>query len=215
MSLNSHKGTSRRSLVTTTTTAPSPTSKSHNTIPKIPTSFPNLSKALPDSTLAKTAPLALTCPVATCALIFKGEMSHGYLLRHLKQPGIKSGAGDENDTWLQLHKIEYDQLVAAGITPAQSERDANMMGAPKASRAARFESLARNMGITDESLVAQKIAIWEGMYVAEQSGDSIGDGEGRLNHEALVGSEVNRAQEGATEEAPSWIHGIRFCSSGV
>ena len=30
------------------------------------------------------------------------------------------------------------------------------------------------MGITDENLVAQKVAIWEGMWVAKQSGDNIG-----------------------------------------
>ena len=29
------------------------------------------------------------------------------------------------------------------------------------------------MGITDENLVAQKVAIWEGIWAAEQTGDSI------------------------------------------
>jgi len=36
------------------------------------------------------------------------------------------------------------------------------------SRAAEFESRARSMGITDENLVAQKVAIWEGMWTAQQ-----------------------------------------------
>jgi len=30
------------------------------------------------------------------------------------------------------------------------------------------------MGITDKNLIAQKVAIWEGMWAAKQSGDSVG-----------------------------------------
>ena len=30
------------------------------------------------------------------------------------------------------------------------------------------------MGIMKEALIAQKVVIWEGMYAAEQGGDSIG-----------------------------------------
>ena len=48
------------------------------------------------------------------------------------------------------------------------------MRAQKTSRAARFASRVRNMGITEETLVAQKVMIWEGMHAAEESGDSIG-----------------------------------------
>ena len=48
------------------------------------------------------------------------------------------------------------------------------MRAQKTSRAARFTSRVRNMGITEETLVAQKVMIWEGMHAAERSGDSIG-----------------------------------------
>ena len=40
-------------------------------------------------------------------------------------------------------------------------------------RTAEFELLARNMEITEEALVAQKVAIWEGMWAAEQSGEDI------------------------------------------
>jgi len=39
---------------------------------------------------------------------------------------------------------------------------------------AEFELRARSVGITDENLIAQKVAIWEGIRAAEQSGDSIG-----------------------------------------
>ena len=41
-------------------------------------------------------------------------------------------------------------------------------------RTAEFELRARSMGIMKEALIAQKVVIWEGMYAAEQGGDSIG-----------------------------------------
>lgn len=41
-------------------------------------------------------------------------------------------------------------------------------------RAAEFELRARNMGITEAKLLAQKVAIWEGTWVAKQNGDDIG-----------------------------------------
>ena len=36
-----------------------------------------------------------------------------------------------------------------------------------------LEQRARNMGITEEALVVEKVAIWEGMRVAEQQGKDI------------------------------------------
>lgn len=50
------------------------------------------------------------------------------------------------------------------------------MRAQKMLRTAELEQRARNMGITEKTLVAQKVTIWEGMRSAEQSGDSIGVG---------------------------------------
>jgi len=41
------------------------------------------------------------------------------------------------------------------------------------SRTAEFESRARSMGITNEQLIAQKVAIWEGMWDAQKNNDSI------------------------------------------
>ena len=38
---------------------------------------------------------------------------------------------------------------------------------------AEFELRARSMGITEEALVAEKVAIWEGMWAAEQNGEDI------------------------------------------
>jgi len=40
-------------------------------------------------------------------------------------------------------------------------------------RLAEFELRAKNMGITEEKLVAQKVAIWEGMWAAKQNGNDI------------------------------------------
>ena len=48
------------------------------------------------------------------------------------------------------------------------------MGEERNSRTVEFELRARSMGITEESLVAQKVAIWEGMWAAEQNRDDIG-----------------------------------------
>ena len=42
------------------------------------------------------------------------------------------------------------------------------------SRIAEFESRAKSMGITGEKFITQKVAIWEGMWAAQQSGDDIG-----------------------------------------
>jgi len=38
------------------------------------------------------------------------------------------------------------------------------------SRGAGFELRTRSIGITEEALVAQKVAVWEGIDVAKQSG---------------------------------------------
>ncbi|KAG0129181.1 hypothetical protein HOY82DRAFT_652510 [Tuber indicum] len=171
MSLNSYQDTSGRYVVTTTSSSAS--SSNENTITQNQNSSSCFSQAFLGSTPADGTQSVVTCPVPSCPLVFKGEMSHGYLWRHLKRPGIHGRTGDEKDTWLQLHKIEHDLLVATKITPAQRKREANRMRARKTLRAARFELRARSMGITEDSLIAQKIAIWEGMSVAEQSGDSI------------------------------------------
>ena len=42
------------------------------------------------------------------------------------------------------------------------------------SRTAEFELRAKNMGITGERFVTQKVAIWEAMWAAKQNGDDIG-----------------------------------------
>ena len=46
----------------------------------------------------------------------------------------------------------------------------------RASGTAEFELRARSIGITEAKFVAQKVAIWEGMWAAKQNGDEIGVG---------------------------------------
>ena len=41
-------------------------------------------------------------------------------------------------------------------------------------RTAQFELRAKNLGIIGEKLVGQKVAIWEGMWAAQQIGDDVG-----------------------------------------
>ncbi|KAG0129178.1 hypothetical protein HOY82DRAFT_611035 [Tuber indicum] len=175
MSHHSHGGMSGIYVPTATTPFPFPSSSGNKTtIPRNLTSLSNPSKPLPDSAPANSGPPALACPVPSCPLVFKGQMSQGYLWRHLKRPGICRRTGDEKAAWLHLHKTEYDQLIATRIKPAQRKREANRVRARKVSRATMFERRAKNLGVTEERLVAQKVAIWEGMYAAKQSGDSIG-----------------------------------------
>jgi len=40
-------------------------------------------------------------------------------------------------------------------------------------RTAEFELRTRNMGIAKEALVAHKVAIWEGMWAAKQTGKDV------------------------------------------
>ncbi|PWW73248.1 hypothetical protein C7212DRAFT_346978 [Tuber magnatum] len=162
-----------------TSTAASSSPQDERTTPQNPISSFNHSNALPDPTLANTRPLTLTCPVPCCSLAFDKKTPHGYLWRHLRNPGVYRRTGEEKAAWLHLHKIEFDRLAATDITPAQRKREANRMRArkvreQKALKAARFELRARNMGIREKELAAQKVAIREGMHAAKQRGDSIG-----------------------------------------
>ncbi|CUS14192.1 unnamed protein product [Tuber aestivum] len=151
-------------------------SPNEKTIPRSHScSTSGLSKALKDPTTGNPEPPEIACPVSVCPLVFKGEMGDGYLWRHLKRPGIHGRTGDEKAAWLNLHKIEHDRLVATRITRAQRRSQANKNKAKaQMSRAAELELRARNMGITEETLIAQKVKIWEGMCAAKRSGDSVG-----------------------------------------
>jgi len=41
-------------------------------------------------------------------------------------------------------------------------------------RTAQFELRAKNLGIVGEKLIAEKVAIWEGLWTTRQIGDDIG-----------------------------------------
>ncbi|KAG0135467.1 hypothetical protein HOY82DRAFT_600260 [Tuber indicum] len=92
---------------------------------------------------------------------------------------------------LNLRENEHEELLGAlGSTPttltllnAEVNRadEVNILELAEASRAeeerrprtAGFELRARNMGITGMKLVAEKVAIWEGMWAAQQAGNDI------------------------------------------
>ena len=63
----------------------------------------------------------------------------------------------------QANHVDIIKLVENGDTEQARE-----------SRATEFELRAQNMGITEAKFVAQKVAIWEGMWAAKQNGDDIG-----------------------------------------
>lgn len=118
-------------------------------------------------------------------------MPHGYLWRHLGRPGVYGLSIDEKVAWENLHKIEHDRLLATRsinpfpqttplgnndfnvVTPTQRRREMNRAKVQKRLRTAGFERRVRNMGITEEVLVAEKVAIWEGMWASEQNGEDI------------------------------------------
>ena len=120
-------------------------------------------------------------------------MPHRYLKRHLKHPGLYGRTGDDKEAWLKLHKMEHERLLAAlGSTPSYNISPKEVLEVGQAnytdviklveddkaeeerqSRASEFELRAKSLGITEAELVAQKVAIWEGMWAAEQNGDEI------------------------------------------
>ncbi|PUU84249.1 hypothetical protein B9Z19DRAFT_1118131 [Tuber borchii] len=171
-------------------------------IPQAPCSSFDSLEALP-SALADTSPPPLACPVSGCLLVLRGEMPHRYLKRHLKYPGLHGRTGDKKEAWLNLHKMEHERFLAAlGSTPSlnTSPKEVPEVGQAnyadiiklveddkaeeeRESRAAEFELRAKNMGITEMKFVAQKVAIWEGIWADKQNGDDIG---GWLQYDAWV-----------------------------
>ncbi|KAG0642336.1 hypothetical protein HOY80DRAFT_1036897 [Tuber brumale] len=73
------------------------------------------------------------------------------------------------------------QTLISSLNPANAQpapsparlAEASRMEEERRLRAAEFELRARNMGITGERSVAEKVAIWEGMWAAEQAGNDI------------------------------------------
>ncbi|PUU83356.1 hypothetical protein B9Z19DRAFT_1061048 [Tuber borchii] len=140
---------------------------------QIPNSSSILVEALPNATNVNPRLDTLPCRVLSCSFVFKGKFPYGYLWRHLGRPGAHGLTGDERTAWENLHKIEHDRLLVTRITPAQRRREANRAKVRKRLRTAEFEQRAKNMGITEEALVAQKVVIWEGMRAAEKHGRDI------------------------------------------
>ncbi|KAG0135470.1 hypothetical protein HOY82DRAFT_600263 [Tuber indicum] len=57
--------------------------------------------------------------------------------------------------------------------PHEELVEASRVEEERKSRAAEFELRARNMGITDERVVAEKVEILEGVWAAQQAGNEI------------------------------------------
>ncbi|KAG0135474.1 hypothetical protein HOY82DRAFT_600270 [Tuber indicum] len=157
---NPYEGMSQRSTPTDTSC-----SKDERATSKTPISSLNYSNAPPGTDPADTSPSRLVCPVSSCRYVFTGEMPHRHFWRHLKHPDLCGLNGDEEVAWLKLHDIEHERLLTA-LEDSRAEEQ-------RLSRTAEFESRAKNMGITDERSVAEKVAIWEGMWAAEQAGNDI------------------------------------------
>ncbi|KAG0135476.1 hypothetical protein HOY82DRAFT_600273 [Tuber indicum] len=168
MPSNPHEDMSERSTPTDTSS-----SNNEESALQTPISSPNHSNAPPPtSDYADTCASRLACPVSSCQAVFRGEMAHRHFWRHLKNPEISSLEGGEEVIWLNLHKVEHERFLSA-LEEDKVEEE-------RMSRTDEFKSRAKNMGITDESFVAEKVAIWEGMWAAEQTGNDIQYGAGIL-----------------------------------
>ena len=145
----------------------------------------------PDPSILPPAP----APGNTSLSPFSGAISSYSSVSEGERPGVCGRTGHEKGVWFNLHQAAHERLLAAlGLTPLPQPRPQGSAGSKQSSpcryiievadndtaeeerrsRIAEFELRARNMGITDENLVAQKVAIWEGIRAAEQNGDSIG-----------------------------------------
>ncbi|KAG0642343.1 hypothetical protein HOY80DRAFT_1036921 [Tuber brumale] len=166
MSSNLHEGRSESSTTTGT-------SKNERSSSQTPISFLSPANAPPESGSADPCRSRLACTASSCSFVFRGEMPHRDFRRHLKHPDLCGLTGDEGAAWLNLHQIEHERLLHALAENNRAEEERN-------SRTAEFELRARNMGITGERSVAEKVAIWEGMWAAEQAGNNIQYGAGIL-----------------------------------
>ncbi|KAG0642339.1 hypothetical protein HOY80DRAFT_1134598 [Tuber brumale] len=110
------------------------------------------------SELAGTSPSRLVYPISNCSSAFLGETPHRHFCRNLNHPELHGLTCGEEVGWLNLHK----ELA-----------EANRIEEERRSRIAEFELRARNIGETGERSVAEKVAIWEGMWAAEQAGNEI------------------------------------------
>lgn len=162
--------------------------------------FPGTFQVLFGLTTVDPLPPPLSCPVSNCSSVFAGRTPQRYLSRHLKYPGIWGRTGEEKVAWINLHKIEHHRLIVTRSISSLFHRlhlrgtsdganPANILGAAKSAkpklrakklaqqrtlRAAAFMMRANEMGITDTALIAEKLAIWEGIWGDKEKGDSIG-----------------------------------------
>ncbi|KAG0135495.1 hypothetical protein HOY82DRAFT_536670 [Tuber indicum] len=193
LSNNSNEGTSERC-------AQADISDNNEAIQQILTPFSGSLQAPPNLATADSISPSLKCPVSTCSLVFTGRASQGYLQNHLKNPEICGHEEDKKVAWINLHIIEHDRLAETGgvfplspnlhpscrwggvkpankfciVMPSKPKLGVKEQEEQRVSRTASFRLRAERMGITDAAWVGEKLAIWEGMWVDKEEGNSIG-----------------------------------------
>ncbi|RPB00357.1 hypothetical protein L873DRAFT_1805114 [Choiromyces venosus 120613-1] len=174
MSHNFREGISGHYIPNDTLLSP----KNENTIPDYTTLSTNLSELLPDHAPIHVSPSSLSCPVSGCSKTFEGDKSHECLLRHLKRPRNFKSSGYDEAVWHAHHKEEHRRRVSIRRINPNS----------KLLRITEFEVRAKNMGITEQELIEEKIKIWEGMWDAKDKGDSIAVGLWLIKKVQCLGS---------------------------
>ncbi|KAG0640970.1 hypothetical protein HOY80DRAFT_999745 [Tuber brumale] len=158
-------------------------------IPQSLTPSPGSLQVPPDLVTADPNPPSLKYPVSSCSLVLTGGISQRYLRTHLKNPKICGRRGEERVAWINLHKTEHDRLIETGVTPTKPKLGAKKQEEEKISRTVAFRLRAGRLGITDAALVAEKLAIWEGMWVDKEKArcEGLADREAdELKHDAWV-----------------------------
>ncbi|RPB00373.1 hypothetical protein L873DRAFT_1805152 [Choiromyces venosus 120613-1] len=167
MSHNSHEGISGHYIPNDTLLSP----KNEKAIPDNTALSANLSKALPDHVPIHVGS-SISCPVSGCSKTFEGDKSNEDLLKHLKRPRNFKSSGYSEAVWHAHHKGEHRWHVSTPLTATTPSSEAILGQEQKLLRTTEFELRAKKMGITEQGLIEEKIKIWEGMWDAEDKGDS-------------------------------------------
>ncbi|CUS14194.1 unnamed protein product [Tuber aestivum] len=143
-------------------------------IMQIPTSLSGPLQVPSDRIATDILPRSFSCPVPSCSSVLAGKVPQRSLMRHLRQPGLGRRIGEEKTVWVNLHKIEHDKLIATRAKAAKSKSRKKKLEEQKISRASAFRLCAGRMGITDMTMIAEKLEIWEGIWADGENDDSIG-----------------------------------------
>ncbi|PUU83357.1 hypothetical protein B9Z19DRAFT_1061049 [Tuber borchii] len=141
-------------------------SKGKRTTPQASISFSDPLRALPPPPPPIQVHVRLPVPSPVACLLLKEKHPAGWSTKYRNHTQSNYNPNPNN-----AHKV--NQADRVGMIDLVEDNNAEE---GRKSRAAEFGSHARNTGITEERFVAQKVAIWEWMWVAKQTGDNIGVG---------------------------------------